>query len=155
MGYVDRVLQPEETVIDRTHIHWWFVWRRSLLLLLLAVVLAAGAHSTQNGDTQTGLFVGAAVVAALGLILAIGPAIERATTELAVTNRRVIHKTGFIQRHTIEMSRAQVESIDVDQSVLGRMFDFGDIVVHGTGTTPEPFRFIADPLRFRSAITAG
>jgi membrane protein YdbS with pleckstrin-like domain len=154
MGYVDSVLQPEETVIDRTHIHWWFVWRRSLLLILLAVVLAVGAF-TQTGDSQMGLLAGAAVAAVLALLLAIGPAIRRATTELAVTNRRVIHKTGFIQRHTIEMSRAQVESVDVDQSVLGRMFNFGDIVVHGTGTTPEPFRFIADPLRFRSAITAG
>ena len=110
---------------------------------------------TQTGNSQMGLLAGAAVAAVLALLLAIGPAIRRATTELAVTNRRVIHKTGFIQRHTIGVSRAQVESVDVDQSVLGRMFNFGDIVVHGTGTTPEPFRFIADPLRFRSAITAG
>ena len=72
-----------------------------------------------------------------------------------MTNRRVIHKRGFIRRRTIEMSRSQVESVDVDQSVLGRVMNFGDVVVRGTGTTPEPFRFIADPLRFRSAITAG
>jgi uncharacterized membrane protein YdbT with pleckstrin-like domain len=80
--------------------------------------------------------------------------IERATTELAVTNRRVIHKSGLIRRHTVEMSRPQVESVDVDQSMLGRMLNFGDITVRGTGTTFEPFRCVADPLRFRSAITA-
>jgi uncharacterized membrane protein YdbT with pleckstrin-like domain len=154
MGYVERVLQPDETVLEVTHIHWWFVWRRAVLLLVLAVVLAAFALS-ESGDTQTGLFAAAAVAIALGLLLAVGPAITRATTELAVTNRRVIHKRGLIQRHTIEISRNQVESVDVDQSVLGRIMNFGDIVVHGTGTTPEPFRFIADPLRFRSAITAG
>ena len=154
MGYVERVLQPDETVLEVTRIHWWFVWRRTLPLLGLAIALAALAPS-QSGDTQTGLLAGAAVAAGSALLLAIGPAIERATTELAVTNRRVIHKRGLVQRHTIEMSRGQVESVDVDQSILGRLMNFGDIVVHGTGTTPEPFRFIANPLRFRSAITAG
>ena len=153
MGYVERVLQPGETVIAVTRIHWWFVWRRAVLLLILAIVLAVAALE-ESGDTQTGLLAGAAVALVLALLLALGPAIERATTELAVTNRRVVHKRGLVQRHTIEMSRGQVESVDVDQSVLGRMMNFGDIVVHGTGTTPEPFRFIADPLRFRSAITA-
>ena len=154
MGYVERVLQPDETVIAVTRIHWWFVWRRTLLLLVLAVLLVGFALDA-SGDTQTGLAAGAAVAAVLGLLLAVGPAIQRATTELAVTNRRVIHKRGFIRRRTIEMSRSQVESVDVDQSVLGRVMNFGDVVVRGTGTTPEPFRFIADPLRFRSAITAG
>ena len=154
MRYVERVLQPDETVIAVTRIHWWFVWRRTLPLLVLAVLLL-GFAINESGDTQTGLAVGAALAAMLGLLLAAGPAIRRATTELAVTNRRVIHKRGFIRRHTVEISRSQVESVDVDQSILGRMMDFGDVVVRGTGTTPEPFRFIADPLRFRSAITAG
>jgi uncharacterized membrane protein YdbT with pleckstrin-like domain len=154
MGYVERVLQPEETVIERARIHWWFVWRRALLLFVLAAALA-GVALAQSGDTQTGLLAGAAAAAVLALLLAVGPAIQRATTELAVTNRRVIHKTGLIQRHTIEMSRGQVESVDVDQSVMGRIMNFGTITVHGTGSTPEPFRYIADPLRFRSAITAG
>ena len=101
------------------------------------------------------MLAAAAVAVVLALLLAVGPAIQRATTELAVTNRRIIHKTGLIRRHTVEMTRGQVESVDVDQSILGRFMNFGDIVVHGTGTTPEPFRFIADPLKFRSAITAG
>jgi uncharacterized membrane protein YdbT with pleckstrin-like domain len=154
MGYVERVLQPGETVIEVTRLHWWFVWRRSILLLLLAILLA-GFALNQTGDLRTGFLAGAAVAVLLALLLTVGPAIRRATTELAVTNRRVIHKRGFIQRHTIEISRSQVESVDVDQSILGRLLNFGTVTVHGTGTTPEPFRFIADPLRFRSAITAG
>jgi uncharacterized membrane protein YdbT with pleckstrin-like domain len=154
MGYVERVLQPDETVIETTHIHWWFVWRRTVLLLVLAVALVVFALN-ESGDTQRGVLAAAALAAVLALLLAVGPAITRATTELAVTNRRVIHKTGLIRRHTIEISRNQVESVDVDQSILGRIMNFGDIVVRGTGNTPEPFRFIADPLRFRSAITAG
>jgi uncharacterized membrane protein YdbT with pleckstrin-like domain len=154
MGYVERVLQPDETVIEVTHIHWWFVWRHSIPLLLLAILLA-GLALYETGDPRNGLLAGAAGAVVLALLLAAGPAIRRATTELAVTNRRVIHKRGFIQRHTVEISRSQVESVDVDQSILGRMMNFGTVTVHGTGTTPEPFRFIADPLRFRSAMTAG
>jgi uncharacterized membrane protein YdbT with pleckstrin-like domain len=154
MGYVDRVLQPGERVIEITRIHWWFVWRRSVLFLILAAALAA-ASPGQSGNAHLALLAGALVALLIGLLLAVGPAIERATTELAVTDRRVIHKRGLIQRHTIEMSRSQVESVDVDQGFMGRIMNYGNIVVHGTGTTPEPFRFIADPLRFRSAITAG
>jgi uncharacterized membrane protein YdbT with pleckstrin-like domain len=154
MGYVERVLQPGETVIEAAHFHWWFVWRHSIPLLLLAILLA-GLAFDETGDPRNGLLVGAAGTVVLALLVAAGPAIRRATTELAVTNRRVIHKRGLIQRHTVEISRSQVESVDVDQSILGRMMNFGTVTVHGTGTTPEPFRFIADPLRFRSAITAG
>jgi uncharacterized membrane protein YdbT with pleckstrin-like domain len=153
MGYVEQVLQPDERLIETTRIHWWFVWRRTLLLIILAAAMVAFALN-QDGDARTGLLSGAALAAVVAMLLAVGPAITRASTELAVTDKRVIHKTGFIRRHTIEISRSQVESVDVDQSVLGRMLNFGDIVVRGTGATPEPFRYIADPLRFRSAITA-
>jgi uncharacterized membrane protein YdbT with pleckstrin-like domain len=154
MSYVEKVLQPGEQVIAETRIHWWFLWRRTLLFAVAAVALAAAAPA-QQGDARRMLLALAAAAIALGLVLAIGPAIARATTELAVTNRRVIHKTGFIRRHTIEMSRSQIESVDVDQGMIGRMLNFGDVIVRGTGTTFEPFRYIADPLRFRSAITAG
>ena len=153
MGYVERVLQPDERVIETTRIHWWFIWRRTAVLMVVAVVLAV-VGAAEASDARSQLLALAAFAALAGLLLAVGPAIERANTELAVTNKRIILKRGFIQRHTIEMSRSQVESVDVDQSILGRLFDHGDIIVHGTGTTPEPFRYIADPLKFRSAITA-
>ncbi|HXQ50336.1 MAG TPA: PH domain-containing protein [Stellaceae bacterium] len=153
MGYIESVLQPDETVIETTRIHWWFVWRRSVLMLFVAVGLLAVAPG-QAGDPRNACLAGAGIAVVLALLLAVAPAIERATTELAVTNRRIIHKRGLIRRHTIEMSRTQVESVDVDQSVLGRMLNFGDITVRGTGTTFEPFRCVASPLRFRSAITA-
>ena len=81
-------------------------------------------------------------------------AIRRATTELAITDRRVIYKSGLLSRHTLEMNRSKVESVDVDQSILGRVFSFGTIVVRGTGGSLEPIRLISDPLTFRSHITA-
>ena len=83
------------------------------------------------------------------------PHSRRWTTELAVTNRRVIYKRGFISRHTIEMNMDKVESVDVDQTILGRMMGYGNIVVRGTGSGLEPMRDIADPLTFRNHVTAG
>ena len=80
---------------------------------------------------------------------------ERWVTEIAVTNMRIIFKRGFIRRHTIEMNMDKVESVDVGQTLLGRLFNYGDITVRGTGSGFEPLRRIDDPLRFRSHVSAG
>ncbi len=96
----------------------------------------------------------AAVVSFLTLSAWLKAWISVSSTELVVTDRRVIHKVGFISRKTREMNREKVESIDVDQSVGGRLFGYGTIIVHGTGSSWEPFTNISDPLAFRSLITA-
>jgi uncharacterized membrane protein YdbT with pleckstrin-like domain len=75
-------------------------------------------------------------------------------TEIAVTDRRVIYARGFIQRHSIEVHMDKIESIDVDQSMLGRLFDYGDVTIHGTGTTLEPLRDVDRPIAFRNQVTA-
>jgi membrane protein YdbS with pleckstrin-like domain len=87
-----------------------------------------------------------------GLALAAG--LKRFGTEVAVTDRRVIYKTGLIQRHTVEINLDKIESVDVDQSALGRLFGYGTVTIRGTGQAVEPLRDMADPLQFRSAILA-
>jgi uncharacterized membrane protein YdbT with pleckstrin-like domain len=91
----------------------------------------------------------------LSLSSAVRAFIRRATTELAITDRRVVYKVGLISRHTIEMNRRQVESVDVDQSLFGRMIGYGTIIIRGTGGSLEPMRQIDSPLTFRNYITAG
>ena len=153
MNYVTRVLQPGESVIHMTRIHpiillpaaFWFVV--ALVLLIVAMTL--------SGDWQRGGEALAAFAAIFGIASAIPALVRRATTELAVTDRRVIYKSGVLSRHTLEMNRSKVESVDVDQSVLGRLLGFGTIIVRGTGGSLEPIRMISDPLTFRSHITAG
>ncbi len=86
------------------------------------------------------------------LTLFILPLIERATSEFAVTNRRVIIKVGLISRRTVELKLEKIESIGVEQSIFGRIFGYGTIVVKGTGGTNEPFRGLARPLEFRKAV---
>ncbi len=84
--------------------------------------------------------------------LFIAPLVARATSEFAVTNRRVIIKVGLVSRRTVELNLEKVESIGVDQPILGRLFGYGQIVVVGTGGTREPFPAIADPMGFRRAV---
>jgi uncharacterized membrane protein YdbT with pleckstrin-like domain len=153
MNYVRRVLQPGETVIHVTRLHsviflpaiLWFAVALALLIVAL----------TLNGDLRIGGGALAAFAAIFGLAAGLPALIRRATTELAVTDRRVIYKSGVLARHTLEMNRSKVESVDVNQSVLGRILNFGTIVVRGTGGSLEPIRMISDPLTFRSHITAG
>jgi uncharacterized membrane protein YdbT with pleckstrin-like domain len=80
------------------------------------------------------------------------PLFERMNSEFAVTNRRIIIKTGFVGRRTIEMNLSKIESVNVDQTVIGRIFGFGDITIIGTGGTRETFSHIQKPLELRKAF---
>ena len=79
---------------------------------------------------------------------------DTATTEIAVTNRRVIYKTGLVSRRTVEMNMDKVESVDVTQDIFGRIFDYGTVLIRGTGASLEPLSTIASPLALRNAISA-
>jgi len=153
MNYVRRVLQPGEAVIHVTRIHP-IIFLPAILWFAAAIVLFIAAL-TLSGDLR----IAGQALAVFCLIFAIASALpallRRISTELAVTDRRVIYKSGIIARHTLEMNRGKVESVDVDQSVLGRFIGFGTIIVRGTGGSLEPIRMISDPLTFRSHITAG
>ena len=152
MSYVQRVLQPGETLIYATKLHW-LVYGRAVVLLVLAVVLAA-LSAQLDSDLRFGLWLAAAGLGVVAIIDGIGAAVRRHSTELAVTDHRVIYKRGIIGRYTIEMARSKVESVDVVQSIMGRIFDYGTILVRGTGGSLEPFRNVENPLQLRSAIIA-
>ena len=152
MSYVQRVLQPGETLIYATRLHW-LVYARALGLLILAAALAVVAERAET-QLKMLLWAGAGGLLVLAVVAGIAAAARRASTELAVTDHRVIYKRGIVGRYTIEMARSKVESVDVVQSFWGRVFNFGTILVRGTGGTLEPFRDVEDPLRLRSAIIA-
>jgi uncharacterized membrane protein YdbT with pleckstrin-like domain len=155
MRYIRRVLQPGETVVYDTKLHS-VIYTRAILLLVGCLILAGAAIATSNNQNLSlALEIAAAILALLALSAAFRAFVRRATTELAVTDHRVIYKTGLLARHTIEMNRDKVESVDVDQTLLGRIFGYGTIIVRGTGGSLEPIRTIGDPLTFRSYITAG
>ena len=157
MSYVERVLQPGETLLHKSKLHWLIYL--PVLPFLAILVLGLALYSAMQGsaaDANAALLPqGLLAVGAVGTIITwLRAWIRRVSTELAVTDRRVIFKRGLIRRHTVEMNMDKVESVDVDQSILGRIFNYGDVTVRGTGASIEPLRMIGDPLHFRSRVTA-
>jgi uncharacterized membrane protein YdbT with pleckstrin-like domain len=154
MSYVRSILQPNEKVLIIGKLHWIVYWQ-AILWFVLAVVLVALENNFQSGDARTYLIYITVAVFAAGFVISFLRAwFIRWITELAVTDRRVIYKCGFISRHTVEMNMDKIESVDVDQSLLGRMLNYGTIHVLGTGEGIESLRRIAAPLALRNTITA-
>jgi len=152
MSYVDSVLQPQETILARTRLHW-IIYLPSFTLLAMAALISLFGSGF---DTQSKFLcvIASFVLGVIGIAQLLTAWTKRITTELAVTNRRIIHKTGLFGRNTREMNREKVESVDVRQSPLGRILGYGTISVRGIGSTWEPFVTIEDPIHFRSTITA-
>jgi uncharacterized membrane protein YdbT with pleckstrin-like domain len=151
--YIDEILQPGEKVLYSTNAHWVFylpaiaAWAAVVVLLMLSRLTAT--------DSLILLCLAcAAVVAIAALYWTVRAWFHRFTTETDVTNLRVVHKTGFIKRRTFEMALDKVESVDVNQSILGRILNYGDVTIMGVGEGRETITTIAAPLTFRSAITA-
>lgn len=139
MGYVSENLAPGELVVFRTHLHWKMFIGPLIIIIFAFFVLPI---------RQYGEFIGIGLLILAGFI-AIGKAIRLQTAEFAVTNRRIIMKWGIIERHSYDLRLAQLETLNVEQDVLGRLFDFGRIEVIGSGGTRALTPDLADPLAFR------
>jgi uncharacterized membrane protein YdbT with pleckstrin-like domain len=143
VSYVKHVLQPGETIRYQGSVHW--------ILYLPAIILGVvGVASSAFGPPG---WVVAAICFLATLILALRAWFIRWMTEIVVTDRRVIYARGFIQRHTVEVHMDKIESVDVDQTMLGRFFDYGNVTIRGTGTTLEPLRDVDRPIAFRNEVT--
>jgi uncharacterized membrane protein YdbT with pleckstrin-like domain len=146
--YINDILQPNEKLVFSTTIHW-MIYLPGIILWLFAIAIYA--YGAQYSPAFQLLALAVALIAAISSLRAW---FRRWTTEIDVTDMRIVFKRGFIRRHTVEMNMDKVESVDVDQSILGRMFDFGNIVVRGTGHGIEPLYNIQAPLQFRNYVTA-
>jgi len=124
MSYIDDSLIEGEVLVHRARVSWWSQFG----LVLLGVV---------------------PLIAVVGLVFLIWAWIRVRSTELAITNRRIIAKFGFVKRHTVEINLEKVESLRVEQGVWGRILNFGTIFISGSGSSVAPIPNIADPLVFR------
>ncbi len=124
MSYIDDSLIEGESIIHRARVSWWSQFGLLVLGVLLLIVV-------------------------IGLFFLIAAWIAVRSTEIAITNRRVIAKFGFIKRDTVEINLEKVEALRVEQGFLGRMLNYGTIFISGAGTSVAPIRNIADPLVFR------
>jgi uncharacterized membrane protein YdbT with pleckstrin-like domain len=154
MRYVDSVLQPGEVVRHVASLHWILYAPGALLLIAAGVIALARPDASSHWLVHGVAVIVAWLCFATGLILIARAWFEWWTTEMAVTDRRVVYKTGFIWRNTVEMHMDKVESVDVRQSILGRILDYGDVEIRGVGVGLERLHWIAQPLELRNHITA-
>ncbi|WIM14123.1 PH domain-containing protein [Enhydrobacter sp.] len=152
MSYVKSVLQPGESIRAIGKLHW-IIFTRALVLLAAGLVLLIYGGTLSQRLGRLVELVGWLVLA-MGVLALLHAWFIRWITELAVTNYRVIYKRGFLSRYTVEMHMNKIETIDVEQSILGRLLGFGTIRLRGTGQGIENLRQIAAPLELRSAIMA-
>lgn len=147
-SYVDSVLADGETIVHRAAVSHWKFLMSYLLGALLIVAGAAPLFFSPRRD----YWLAGGIAAAIGVLVILVALVRRATTELVLTDRRIIAKRGLISRDTVEMNLGKVESVHVNQSLLGRLLDYGDVTVVGTGSSLEPLSGIAQPLELRRKL---
>lgn len=150
--YIDEILQPGERVLYSTNAHWIFYFPAIVAWIVALALFVASRQTTVEGLVLLCL-VASGLAALAALFWTVKGWFHRFTTETDVTNLRVVHKTGFIKRRTFEMALDKVESVDVDQTILGRILNYGDVTIRGVGEGIETIKTIASPLAFRSSIT--
>jgi uncharacterized membrane protein YdbT with pleckstrin-like domain len=144
-SYIEGTLIQGENILHHGQLSLWMLWRP---IAMGAVLLPA---SVVLGFSQLHYGIALAVGAA-GLVYWLIAYIKHISTEVALTNKRLISKTGFIGRNTSEINLTKVEGLQVQQSPLGRLFNFGTITFSGTGSAHAPLRGICDPIAFRRAF---
>jgi uncharacterized membrane protein YdbT with pleckstrin-like domain len=142
VSYIDETLLPDEHVVYRTALHW-IIFLRPVLVVLVGLALLIAFRTVP--------LVGAPVVL-LGVLLLVAPLVAYWSTEFGVTDKRMIVKVGFVRRRTLELLLRQVEALSVDQSLGGRMLDYGTITLSGTGGVREVFHRVREPLELRRRI---
>ena len=149
MSYIAKILQPGERVVHVGRLHW-VMYLPSIVLLCIGLAVFM-IPTTEN---RSPIYVISALLVLSAAVSAFLALFKQFTTEIAVTDRRIIYKTGFISRETAEMNMHRVETVSVEQSIVGRVLNYGTVDIRGTGAGIEDLKMIADPLALRSAITA-
>ena len=157
MSYVEKHLIEGETIIYETRLHWVVLIVPVLVGLLfgltgVAMFVLSGRTTSGQAVAHQSLLIAGAAFLVIALIFIARGVLVRNATEMTVTNKRVFVKVGLAARRTIELLLSRVESIGVEESVMGRMLGYGRVIVHGTGGTPETFNMIAHPLEFRTQV---
>jgi len=157
MSYVEEHLIDGETIIYETRLHWVVLIVPILLGVLFGAtgvamfVLSRRTPADQIVAHQSFLILGSAFLV-IALIFIVRGVLVRNATEMTVTNKRVFVKVGMAARRTVELLLSRIESIGVEESVMGRMLGYGTVIVRGTGGTPEVFNIISHPLEFRTEV---
>lgn len=144
MSYIDNNLQPNETVVYKADIHW-FIFVYPAILILLGWMFY---RTTTNLTHYAGL-----VLLILGAFNLVKRILLKIGTEYLVTNKRVVLKSGIFSRDALELVLVKCEGLRITQSVMGRLFGFGSILVTTAGAT-NTFRYVSNPMKFRNKVNS-
>ena len=140
MNYIDKILLSDEKLIYRSHPHW-IIFFRPVVSLLLAI-----------GAFYGGFILMASLAGLISFLGCLSALIVYYSSEFVITNQRVIIKLGFIRRYCFENVLNRVEGVEVEQSILGRLLDYGLVRIRGVGGSVESFPAVSNPLLFRYKI---
>lgn len=157
MGYIEQSLMPHERIKFRAQLHWVYVLLPLVLTGLALVITGYFMVRVIQTVPDASVLQCTAVLLILtfgltGLLRFTRALTDYLTTEFAVTDQRIIAKKGWLRRRTLELPLKQIESLGVNQGLGGRIFDYGTLVVVGTGGTREVFPAIRAPFSFRKQI---
>lgn len=171
MQYVQQSLSPGEEIVCVGHFHWMYtaqaisciIWGLIGAVAVLAIALWTGINFTQSIDSEAtfvqmlgqinpAVRLGAFFVFIMGLLKFAHMMVIRASTEVAVTSSRIIYKRGLVARYVGELSIDRIEGVNVLQTIMGRIFGYGRIMVRGMGVGEVVLPPLANPIEFRKAI---
>lgn len=138
MSYIEQTLMPGENVVSEATLHWAMFVAPGFVTLIGLLAYSGG---------------GGSIILILGLIWLGWRLLVYKSTELAVTNKRVLAKSGVIRRHCIDVQNSKIEGLTYDQGIIGRMFGYGSIFVRGTGIGMVPIPYVAAPEVFRRDVS--
>ena len=144
MNYIDNQLKHKEYIEITTRPSKW-IFFNSFLNLLYSIIIMVLLLGTGHEYLSY-------IVLIIGTYFILYDVIRYFTTEIAVTNQRILYKTGFIVRYTNEIPITKIENIKLNQNLIERILNFGRIEIIGTGTTDLTIDYIPEPLHFKSFI---
>lgn len=153
MSYLDQNLMKDEKLVYRAHPHWIIFSSACGFALLSFVIMLFGRQLHLGQFTFSGGYQFQSVLSAVFMIIALVQGLTSyviyISSEYGITNKRVLMKVGLIRRNSLEIMLRKIESIHVIQSIPGRIFNYGIIIICGTGGSKDLFKYIPRPLSFR------
>ncbi len=158
-SYIRKVLLPDEQIIYTASLHW-IIYVPGIFTALICGILGQSSYKITSRffDPSFAHFAGKVLAGMcffgtmLGLFLLLGSLVRQGATELVITNRRVIAKYGFISRATFEILISRITGANFDQTIMGRIFGYGTILVHGAGGEISPIDVVDHPQMFHRAL---
>lgn len=151
--YIKNSLSRDEEIMYIAKFHW-FKWMAHYIYVIFAVLLSASVFVAYRNNILTTDIKSVMLLVAffLFLMMSIASYVDLVTKEMGITNKRVIFKKGFIHTDSDELLLNKIESIEIEQSLWGRIFGYGDMFFAGTGTTKVEFRDVSRPVQLKKHI---